>query len=1079
MKTLVKTLLDDRKAVLLSLILPVLLGFACEVKVFNFVQMDDFCELYQFKVLSGAVSKPLEVTLVGAGDLRKPGAEQKLRSDYANLIQKLHKAHARMVLFDLYFLAPDKEHQDEDAQFAKAIMTASKDKSFHVLIGDSGGQGKMSTALETAAGPLQRGSLITGGQRIIFGTSYLRRFIVAEQRLDGATTRTRFSVVLNALLSEQGWDTDPLIADFHPFQRLLVVRGGSNELRFHCDISSDKNGGWQAMLPVQLVNYQQLHNQGFRTLESLAGDGLTSYNAKVVLVGDRPDADYHPVLPNLSAFGSEIAASILNDLRAGNYPRRFPIYWEMLVIAALYWLAALSRQLLPQWPVPINVKCIGGLPVPIGLLVSCFCYVFFAVLLYRAKYVYIDVLYPLAALACGYFSLGSKVWKQRHSGSKGTNDQSASLPMRTSHRLTGWLIIAMLIPMVAEASADRSAWDDNACPAESSRVGSLNKVLVGTREDYSKLKLLRGKIRVTARAGLSLCAGDVLSTASSGTAVVTMTDASGVGQEISISNDTTVVLVGPHSIGLELGRLFANVRGYFDAATTAITLGVRGTEFELDATPKRTSVAVIEGNVNANSHDGQKGGLAEWVRLHILGSPTKFPTVKSLEITSLQTVTFASDAERPTTTMLTQEQCVTTVRSSSEAFALSKPEFPSFSLTLFYLSSSQRIKAFQELRAAVLCENKSHSAKDFEALGDVYADWADGERALYYYAQAAEFDPLTGKSARFIAKLANAFRLKGDLETAEIKYKAAIELDRALTPAYSGLGDVFSDRALINLHPGTALESLNTTTKGVISPRSEDAVADLNQATLNFRKSLTNDSAWGRNPSVYRAVIYYRLGEISLLLAIAHGWEVPFDEQTLAYLKEAQLSFEKSTSEWPEYPFAQTGYPELLLTEARMYDDAWILKLNSEEPPKVYPNAEKFRSQAEDLLDEAESRLTAVLKAQNRFAYGHFLLGEILEEKEGSGIIDRYQKAIQLDPLFAEPYYRIAGVLEARYSVGSPAVLMPRACTSLVAYLQTERPAFRATDTYQSLISDGQLFGRVGGKENRAYIPCNFSAFKK
>jgi len=418
-----KTFFRPLIAIGLFLVLPILIGVACELQFFNIVQLDDYCELYQFKVLSGVVAKPLEVRLVGAGDLRKPGAEQKLRGKYAELIDRFHKANAHAVIFDLYFLAPDPSHQEEEAHFADAIQATTNGKSFHVLIGTPGNYGKMSPTLEKAVGPLQLGSLRTGGERNIWGTPYLRRFILAEQSLNGNTTQTRFSLDLKAILAEFGWNTEFLTGDFHPYRRLLVVRGGTSQLWLHCDFTSNMDGTLQAVLPIQLVNYQQLHNEGFRTLESLDSDDLTAYQGRLVLVGDRTDTagkekpDYYAVLPQLKAYGVEIDASILNDLLIGKYPRRLPTYWEIVVLFVIYWVAAIFRRFLPQWPLPVALPYIGGkdAAIPIGLVCVWAAYAVVACLLYRAAYVYIDVLYPVLASACGYFLLGSFLWKQKKS----------------------------------------------------------------------------------------------------------------------------------------------------------------------------------------------------------------------------------------------------------------------------------------------------------------------------------------------------------------------------------------------------------------------------------------------------------------------------------------------------------------------------------------------------------------------------------------------------------------------------------------------------------------------------------------
>src|SRR5579872_1761860 len=109
--------------------------------------------------------------------------------------------------------------------------------------------------------------------------------------------------------------------------------------------------------------------------------------------------------------------------------------------------------------------------------------------------------------------------------------------MQIANKRLPWLVIALVISPLTRASTDAPVQGDS-CPSQSTRVGSLNKATVDTREDYSKIKVLRGSAHVTAHPGLSLCAGDVLSTTGSAEAVVSMIDAAGARQDISISKDT-------------------------------------------------------------------------------------------------------------------------------------------------------------------------------------------------------------------------------------------------------------------------------------------------------------------------------------------------------------------------------------------------------------------------------------------------------------------------------------------------------------------------------------------------------------
>lgn len=581
-------------------------------------------------------------------------------------------------------------------------------------------------------------------------------------------------------------------------------------------------------------------------------------------------------------------------------------------------------------------------------------------------------------------------------------------------------------------------------------------MLVGDAETNSALKLIRGKTHVTAKAGLSLCAGDIVSVSKNAVALLSLIQPSGSEQDLVISDDATVVLVNQQAVVQTLGRLFARIRGYFDVATTAITLGARGTEFQVDATPNGSSVSVIDGRVTADSHDVNKGGgLSEWIRLHVLNSPRKFPTVKAIEIGPLQKFTIAAGAEIPIRSTVTPQECASTVNSNSVMLAAARPEYPSASLTTFYISSDQRIKAFQRSWAAVFCDRQSRSAHDLEILGDVYADWADGDSALTYYTQALEVDPGAAKNGLMISKVANAFRLRGDLETAERKYKQALETDKTLFLAYSGLGDVYSDRGRVKIanmdHP--------------------EAVPDLKLAVSYYEKALDSNRS---DSGLYRAVTYYHLGSAFALLAISKGiGDGVFGDEIATNFAAAELNFQNSLKEWPNYPFAQTAHAYVLLTQAQAYD-TYISAVGHPDP-----RIGALRSHAATLIDQAEHELVPVLKMQDRFAFGHFLLGEISEERGSyDKTLQEYRTAIELDPLFAEAYNRIGGFLSTM-QVPPPPADAASICTYLAGYVQTERPIMRTAEPYQDLVNDGRVTGRRWGKVMVTTSNCNFSVFKK
>ena len=112
------------------------------------------------------------------------------------------------------------------------------------------------------------------------------------------------------------------------------------------------------------------------------------------------------------------------------------------------------------------------------------------------------------------------------------------------------------------------------------------------------VRVWRAEREIRAGVGMQLQPGDVVETGPA-TAAVIRFSASGT----TVLDANTRVRLG--SIEVFFGRVFANVRGFFEASSDTVVAGVAGTRFLFQVRPDRTTrVAVAEGEVTCSPREG-------------------------------------------------------------------------------------------------------------------------------------------------------------------------------------------------------------------------------------------------------------------------------------------------------------------------------------------------------------------------------------------------------------------------------------------------------------------------------------------
>jgi beta-lactam-binding protein with PASTA domain len=180
-------------------------------------------------------------------------------------------------------------------------------------------------------------------------------------------------------------------------------------------------------------------------------------------------------------------------------------------------------------------------------------------------------------------------------------------------------LVASLLALVATQLfvPSTGAQQPTVAPTEPAPIAVIKTILVGSEErlaaDVGIATLTRSGKNLTTQTGALLYAGDELTTGPTARLTLLLLDnPAEKDNEVLLATDTHVQL---GSVFTWLGRALLRVRGKFETSTSRQTLGVRGTEFEVEVLSDGTNkVKVLEGGVTVTKGafaPPQSGGISK------------------------------------------------------------------------------------------------------------------------------------------------------------------------------------------------------------------------------------------------------------------------------------------------------------------------------------------------------------------------------------------------------------------------------------------------------------------------------------
>jgi len=176
-----------------------------------------------------------------------------------------------------------------------------------------------------------------------------------------------------------------------------------------------------------------------------------------------------------------------------------------------------------------------------------------------------------------------------------------------------------------------------------------------------------------------------------------------------------------------------------------------------------------------------------------------------------------------------------------EVFVRTRPFLPRRSLLAYIENPEERWLKYREAR--FLSVRNPRNAEALQELGDAYADWGEGTKALQVYLRVIASNREQRSAPSFLERVCDAYRLIGYWSAAENHCNAALKSDPESARARAFLASVVRDRALSEID-GSALPL---------------AQADLRKSADLYEKALSS-SVWGSKDDPDRLGLLYSLG---------------------------------------------------------------------------------------------------------------------------------------------------------------------------------------------------------------------------
>lgn len=548
----------------------------------------------------------------------------------------------------------------------------------------------------------------------------------------------------------------------------------------------------------------------------------------------------------------------------------------------------------------------------------------------------------------------------------------ASRIVNTSRQVV--LLVAMLVAIAPTVSAAQ----DSGCSGIV--VGKVRGIQVSAEEvevaPADQIKLIRGASSPAVQNGMPLCAGDDVTVQGDSVLVMSLGDSIDNQADITLYAFATVELADPRSIFVRVGRMFATLRGIFEARLPFARLGAKGTEFQVNVTDNGAEIIQLEGELDVeplNVVDGMIPGIdpnsifrasfqAQDPYSYSRRERKKMSQQPPVTLGRLSTLVLSADGKTPPRVSGAGEDVVRkTIDENASAILAAQPAEPSAAIPRNFNTKEERARVYREARFRSVWSPEDK--RSFEALGDVYLDWGHPRKALRSYEKAGENEDTGRQIAINYNNLGNAYRLAGMSKEAQSYFEKALRANPRFAFPYNGLGDVYQDLARAEIDRGNSSAAENL----------------LSKADEYYNKSLDR-SLWGKEGGQNRAIPLYHLGENALLKG---------------KLDDSEHYFHEALKEAPSYPFARIGLGRVSATRSQIALESG--------------NSGESASQ----LESARAAYNSVLETNPKFAPAQLALGETFEQQgDWKSASQYFQRATQSDPSFAQAYYKSGVALQ-------------------------------------------------------------------
>ncbi|HEV2912523.1 MAG TPA: PASTA domain-containing protein [Pyrinomonadaceae bacterium] len=379
-------------------------------------------------------------------------------------------------------------------------------------------------------------------------------------------------------------------------------------------------------------------------------------------------------------------------------------------------------------------------------------------------------------------------------------------------------------------------------------------------------------------------------------------------------------------------------------------------------------------------------------------SPQDSFTVRELEESTL---TRGADRVEPAPV----NQVLSVLSWTNNVILPAQPTYPAQNLIPHFASVEQRSQSFTSARqSAILDRNVSGSNK---ILGDVYNDWGAGAQAVRAYEKESSLNSTRLAEAVFAADLAEAYRLTGQLEKAQVTLERT-GVDQRATPILNARGNLSLDTADIALDRRDANRAREQLAKAQAYYQAALQGPQTTQSAGARRSGGQADSA--RTIQTNLGEAYLANGQIALR-------EGDLQEARSRYESSAQLLNSVQQAN-PQYPFAITDL-------GRAYQGLGNVARFENRP-----------DEARRAYVRAESQHRQAIALHPDMAEAYFNLGDLYEDEGNPAFAkESYQRAIKARPEQPDSYYPLALLIQR----GNPQL----AAALAAVYLKLLPPVFR------------------------------------